>query len=335
MWKPAGPKFYARTHTPAAYHNGRFHVVSGWNGISTGGQNFPDSWRSADLVLAEKSNGTPPYPVSFCEMQSLGSKLILAPGYDGSFPPTLSAPDDQVNDFFQVSDDDGENWYPVTPSGMTPHETGALVKCGNSLYDFGGLHYVWPGGQISYAMNHQVWRWDIGQSAPVLANANLPFSRRSFGSCEWNGGILVYGGRDDVAGLTYNDVWFSNDGLQTITQIANGSLPGSLFGCSLMTFPVGGVEHAVVIGGQWSGGMTRAVWTTPTPSIWNSWVRRADLPSDRQAVQYVRMPVNGVDSLVGVGGQGVSGGPALNEIIICCDLDAGWSTLVTSDFMAS
>jgi hypothetical protein len=191
----------------------------------------------------------------------------------------------------------------------------------------GGLKYTWVGGGLTYALNPNTYWVDTAGNI-TTANTNSPFTRRSFGHAFWNGKPTTYGGYNDTTSTFYNDAWQFSNGMTNATRIANGCDPGSLFGCVSVVFN----GKFVVIGGQWSGGFTSAIWSTSSATLApGTWTSHTAYPGGAcQAIWAATVIENGVETLIAGGGRGSVNKP-IKGVWKTTDL-TNWSSIGSSDF---
>ena len=149
------------------------------------------------------------------------------------------------------------------PAGFVAREMAAYVGFGDRLFVFGGqdVNGINLGdGAIYNALTN---RWTM-----VSIDANAPSPRR-LGTAVWTGSvILVYGGRVDVAGVSFSDGAAYNPATEkwsAITKSSTGRVgPIGAANSSQAVFWGGWGTSNIFLGGAERSDLTTSVWQAPT-----------------------------------------------------------------------
>jgi hypothetical protein len=299
-------------------HNGYAYLTAGWEHSNI----YNDVWRTKDFVVCEKAVGANDLPgICFHHMDSFAGKVYRGPGFD-----SMTEQGDRVTNRCFASVDGSLPWTELTIP-WAPRECAGFMAAGDYLYCFLGLAYNLPAA--GYTMLPDAWRMDAN-GVWEQRSADLPLRRRSFTYANWQGNVVLIGGRDDMTpgGPTnYNDIWRSTDGMQGMTRILeHGPFPNG-YEWRAVVFQ----GRLVLLGGTASGAAGdrfATVYSSNDPDL-QTWVQHPNMPVGRSHFTAAVLTVNGVETLGVITGYGSSG--AMRDIYTTTDL-VTWTARTDSDF---
>ncbi len=192
-----------------------------------------------------------------------------------------------------------------------------------------------PNPPPTYFMPTDIWRKAPGGAWEQRNNAMSP--RRSHAYLDWNGTIVMIGGRDDTNYPTVvdlNDTVISSDGFATFQNLGSAPFRGA-YGRRASKFN----GMAVLTGGAYGpGGPTTTylneVWTSSNPLDPSSWVQYAPMPIACIHHMVGVLTIDGVETLAVIGGYNQNDRPdgsPYGTIYTTTDLTQ-WVARMDSDF---
>jgi hypothetical protein len=311
------------------------HITSGWNYAT---QSLPGGhWRTKDFVTCERA--TEPInvlPATFSEMASFNGRLFRCNGlWDYPFSQPNST---HTTDKVFMSDTGAFPWQLDLNAPSQEGECGMAVVSGGYLYTRPGENYR-INSPPTYNMPTAVHRRDANG---VWTESGSTPARRSFAYLDWNGKIVLIGGRDDTnypAVADLNDMVVSSDGFATSQRftgfpfrgaygrratIFNGRLvlTGGAYGQDGLT------ANTVFLKEVWSASLADDI-TDPA-----SWRRDADLPTAVAHHVVATLSPGGLETMGVIGGYNSvdrPGGSPSGRIDTTTDLET-WTLRTDSDF---